>query len=516
VKRLRYTLTIGIAIAGVAAIATPASAAVTCSLSSGKLSVSISGDGTEVIDITERPNGNFRVSTWDAGTIACAGGPATTANTDLIDVVDSSGASSDTTLSLWGVPFLGGATDEGDGTSEVEVSATVGTGTDDLRLFALTGPVNFRLGTLGVNTNTNETSDDLDVDVPNMADLETAAVAGSDSADVISGAGGEGAGLEFPHRLRIDALAGNDDIRGGAAQNFLIPYAGDDTVDCSGSLSDILDFSFGPTVSVDLEADTATGDGTDAILGACESVGGSNGPDVLRGESGSQFLFGRLGDDVLEGRSGNDFLYGEGSGCATAEGDSDTVSYESAPDGVDVDLDAGSGGSPMTGNDLYCDIDNVIGGDQADDLLGDGTPNVLTGRGGDDTLNGRGGPDTADYAANPTAIEADLVSGTVLGASTDTLTSIERVVGTPFGDIVEGNGGTNRFRGLGGADRLVGLAGRDQLDGGSGGDDLLGGAGNDRVLGRAGADLLNGRPNIDFCKGGPGADTRRSCERGSG
>jgi Ca2+-binding RTX toxin-like protein len=499
----------------VAGLAGPASATVTCSLASGTLTVNVSGSGTELIDITERPGGTFEVGTL-AGDGTCTGGPATTANTDRIEILDTSDAASNTTLTLRGLPFLESTDDEGDGTSEVEVKLDVGAGTDDVRFHALAGPVRFRLGTLGVNTNADETTDDLDIDISNMADVEDASVVGTDSGDVISGAGGQGTGTAFPQDLRIDAFAGPDNIRGGAAVNILFGYAGNDTISCEGSIVDTLDYAFSPPVRVDLQANTATGDGTDTIVGTCEAVGGSNGPDVLRGEPGPQFLFGRSGNDVATGRAGDDFLFGEGSGCTTEEGGNDTISYAFAPDGVSVDLAAGSGGSPGTGSDLYCNIDNVVGGDHSDILQGDGTPNVLTGGGDADTLNGRGGPDTADYSGNPGAIQADLVAGSVVGASTDTLTSIERVIGTSFADTIEGSGGANRLSGLGGADRLVGRAGRDRLDGGSGGDDLIAGAGRDRLLGRQGADLLDGGAEVDFCKGGPGRDTRRRCERGRG
>ena len=72
--------------------------------------------------------------------------------------------------------------------------------------------------------------------------------------------------------------------------------------------------------------------------------------------------------------------------------------------------------------------------------------------------------------------------------------------GTPYADVLVGNGTPNGMDGGPGNDVLVGrghrdyLFGRhgdDQLDGGTGGDYLLGGEGRDSLFGRAGNDNLN-------------------------
>lgn len=65
------------------------------------------------------------------------------------------------------------------------------------------------------------------------------------------------------------------------------------------------------------------------------------------------------------------------------------------------------------------------------------------------------------------------------GAGTDTIRSIENIVGTSFADQLTGNGVGNALTGQGGNDLLTGNAGNDRLNGGTGADRMFGGAGND-------------------------------------
>ncbi|WP_191058050.1 calcium-binding protein [Geminicoccus harenae] len=73
----------------------------------------------------------------------------------------------------------------------------------------------------------------------------------------------------------------------------------------------------------------------------------------------------------------------------------------------------------------------------------------------------------------------------------------ERLVGTPFADMI--------FAGRG-HDTLLGLAGRDRLNGGSGNDSIHGGSGADRLFGDAGDDIVRGGHGRDYLWGGSGDD----------
>src|SRR5919201_4230830 len=95
--------------------------------------------------------------------VAC--GTATVTNTDSIDVAFADDFDSDTVVvDLAGGPLAPGATDEGDGSSEIEIEITGGDGSfDTLRIIGSSGPDGFTTDFLAVNLNAGETVVDADV-----------------------------------------------------------------------------------------------------------------------------------------------------------------------------------------------------------------------------------------------------------------------------------------------------------------------------------------------------------------
>ncbi len=107
-----------------------------------------------------------------------------------------------------------------------------------------------------------------------------------------------------------------------------------------------------------------------------------------------------------------------------------------------------------------------------DALAGDQNNNIFRGRGGDDAINGRDGLDTADYRSDATAaiiVNLDSIATVTGDASvgTDTLTGIERVLGSRFNDTFVASAGFNSggpagqsafnvFRGGAGDDAITG------------------------------------------------------------
>jgi Ca2+-binding RTX toxin-like protein len=101
-----------------------------------------------------------------------------------------------------------------------------------------------------------------------------------------------------------------------------------------------------------------------------------------------------------------------------------------------------------------------------------------------EVLDGGAGVDTVSYERLQSGVTATLALSTpqATGAGgTDTLISIENLVGTPSVDRLTGNAGSNR---------LSGGNGDDILDGGGGADTLLGGAGNDSYYVDNAGDLI--------------------------
>ena len=96
---------------------------------------------------------------------------------------------------------------------------------------------------------------------------------------------------------------------------------------------------------------------------------------------------------------------------------------------------------------------------------------------GNDALDGGADSDTASYAGATGAVTAYLWNGQVTGADgTDTLTSIENLIGSGFNDRLDGTNTANSLDGGAGADNVYAYAGDDTLTGGAGNDTLDGGA----------------------------------------
>lgn len=139
-------------------------------------------------------------------------------------------------------------------------------------------------------------------------------------------------------------------------------------------------------------------------------------------------------------------------------------------------------------------IENATGGSGEDVLTGNHVANRLSGGFGDDvlaggrgadTLDGGFGRDTADYSDAAAGVTVKLKTSKASndgdGAS-DTLFSIEDLIGSAFNDFLTGEDGANRLDGGAGHDTLNGLGGDDTLTGGSGDDTINGGGGVDVVV----------------------------------
>ena len=301
------------------------------------------------------------------------------------------------------------------------------------------------------------------------------------------------------------SVAGGRDINGDGLDDIVI---GARHASANGNQSGETYVVFGalPTTAV-----TRTG-----TIASQHLVGG-NLADALTGGGGNDKLYGNGGNDLLTGGSGNDYFNG---GLGT-----DTVSYTSAAAGVHVSLLLNTAQNTVgAGTDTLISIEKLVGSAFADTLIANATGATLNGGpGGDDLysgpgsdiLNGGGAADFADYSLATTGVTVNLaIAGfqNTIGAGSDELVSIEKVVGSNFNDTITGDGGINTLFGQGGndainggpdGDYLFGNAGNDTLNGQAGQDQLTGGAGNDVFAFSALADTAAAHPDtiVDFTSG---------------
>jgi Ca2+-binding RTX toxin-like protein len=372
----------------------------------------------------------------------------------------------------------------------------------------------------------------------------------------LTATGGSSTGADGNDTLvSIENLIGsgfNDTLMGNANANTLDGGAGTDTVSYANASAAV-------TVTLTASGGSSTGAGGNDTLVSIENVTGSGFNDILMGNAAANTLDGGAGTDTVSyanasgavnvtltasggsstGAGGNDTLVSIenviGSGfddvlmgnanANTLDGGAgiDTVSYANATGAVTVTLTATGGGSTGAGgNDTLASIENVTGSAFNDTLIGNAGANTLDGGAGNDNLQGGAGDDiliggdgadtidggtgvnTVDYSASSAAVSVNLQNGKGTGgaAAGDTISLVQNVVGSAFGDNLVGTSGANM---------LNGGAGNDTLNGGGGADILIGGAGNDMFVFKAVTDIGTGATTdsiVDFNAGGNGAGSR--------
>ena len=319
--------------------------------------------------------------------------------------------------------------------------------------------------------------------------------------------------LPFPHiETHFDfGFDGGDLPRSGDPVDAM-----EDTASANGSALYFFDVFAGNAVNyslstapvfIDLERSTQHGgfaEGDRFFDGTMTGIDGSSFDDVIRGADvldnpeGIFTVFNNPGVNIFNGGGGNDLLEGRGGAdTLNGQGGFDLASYESSSAPVTVRL-AGVNGDTQTAltsggdatGDKLSSIEGLIGSGGGDRLTGNSLDNLLAGGLGSDVLNGMDGTDTVDYSrdhffdagdtadrvevhlgingANGTGDEFKLQGGAFTRVSSDTLTSIENVIGTAGSDIIVGNERDNVLEGRGGSNDLDGGLGDDRLIGGSG------------------------------------------------
>src|SRR4051812_5752006 len=271
---------------------------------------------------------------------------------------------------------------------------------------------------------------------------------GEDGNDILYGRGG----LD-----QLDDGPGNDQAYGGRLNDSFIAGSGDDVL-VGGPSSEStrwpneVSYATSPSpVTIDLRADTATGDGNDIVKHIWGAIG-SPYEDVIKGTPRADRLVGGCGDDRLFGRAGKDFLFGgidRSGGCARPATDGDT-------------LHGGDGKDFLSGGDWQRDLDrDAVYGDAGDDDLTDyGAGNDYFGGSGSDTFAENGAAESGD------SLRIDLREGTfAFHGHAGVVDHVENVFGTDGDDVIYGNGRANLLVADMGEDKLYGRGGDDVLRG---------------------------------------------------
>src|SRR5581483_8007049 len=277
-----------------------------------------------------------------------------------------------------------------------------------------------------------------------------------------------------------------DDFTGSSGNEIFEGKGGDDSIN-GGAGFDTAVYAFEDTaINVQLAAGDVFGGvntGHDT-LHSVEAVSGTDFADTYNavGFSGSSANAGSSGTfNRFEGRGGNDTISGNGNtqidfanalagvtvtftspGAGTSHG-------TAAGDIADVGTDAFTGVIGVRGSDF----DDVIGPDAGDNIIdGRAGNDIMLGGAGNDSLTGGSGIDRAIYtdATGPIVVDMAVASNNVTGAGigNDTLSSVESVRGSAFGDSYTALGYTgasaigsipanfNEFEGMGGDDSITG------------------------------------------------------------
>ncbi|WP_128924713.1 beta strand repeat-containing protein [Bradyrhizobium guangxiense] len=317
---------------------------------------------------------------------------------------------------------------------------------------------------------------------------------GIDTAEVNGGNGSEtfaitanGTRVRFD---RVDPAPFSLDI--GTTENLVVNAGGgDDIITATGNLAAL----------INLTIDGGAGNDT---------IRGGNGADRLLGGDGNDFIDGNQGNDIALLGAGNDIFQwdpGDGSDKVDGQAGTDTLLFNGSNISEDIVLSAASGGRAL----LTRNVGNITM-----DL--DGIETI--------TIKAQGGSDNIVVknlaATDVRQVNIDLGSGGAGDGAADSVT----LEATGGGDAIEvsGSGSSVTVAGLPAAVAITDAEGANDalLIQGLGGNDTIsaatlaagivhltidGGAGNDTILGSAGNDTLIGGDGNDFVEGNRGNDT---------
>ncbi|WP_375307870.1 calcium-binding protein [Bradyrhizobium sp. A11] len=325
---------------------------------------------------------------------------------------------------------------------------------------------------------------------------------GIDTAEINGGNGSEtfaitanGARVRFD---RVDPTPFSLDI--GSTENLVVDAGdGDDVVTATGNLAALV------TLTID------GGSGNDTIRGG-------NGADRLLGGEGNDFIDGNQGNDTALLGAGDDTFQwdpGDGSDKVDGQAGTDTLLFNGSNIGEDITLSAANGGRTLLTRNvgsITMDLDgietvaiNAQGGSDnilVKNLAGTDAKQVNIDLGSAGA--GDGAADTVTLvgtnAANTIQISGSGTSVTVAGLPA--ALTIANAEGANDALVIEGRSGNDTISAAALAAGIVHLT----IDGGTGNDTILGSGCNDTLIGGDGNDFVDGNQGNDIALLGAGND----------
>jgi Ca2+-binding RTX toxin-like protein len=230
------------------------------------------------------------------------------------------------------------------------------------------------------------------------------------------------AGAQSTGGAGTDTLSGFSHIIGSGFDDSLGGDIGNNTID-GGAGNDTVTYADAEgSVIIDLSNGSAVGDvtGTDSLNSVENAIGGGF-DDTIEASTAS---------NTLDGGAGND-----------------TLTFQSAPSGVTVDLSMGTAQDlGENGSDTLLNFEN---------LTGSGLDDTLAGNSGDNILDGSGGTDTVSYVGAGFAVTVDLAAQQAGGDGNDQLLNFENAIGSAFDDTLAGDANSNTLTGGAGNDTFI-------------------------------------------------------------
>ncbi|WP_285374063.1 calcium-binding protein, partial [Pseudomonas sp. lyk4-TYG-107] len=335
----------------------------------------------------------------------------------------------------------------------------------------------------------------------------------------LAGIGGDAQGDTLFGIEKVIGTAFNDTFNLDSATATFEGGAGDDVYVLNGSGGTVIE---------------QTGGGNDEVRSNFAQIYLSTNVERLTYTGNAAFTgWGNASDNVITGGIGNDTLYGgAGADQFIGGGGIDTAGYADSTVGVTLNFKTGVN-SGIAAGDTYTGIERILGSGFNDTFIADSRVFAFDG--------GAGTADVVDYSTSVEAINVDIRANAVglagIGgdAQGDTLSGIEKVIGTAFNDTFNLDSATATFEGGAGDDVYVlNSSGGTVIEQAGGGNDEVrsnfgqiylganverltytgnasfigwGNASDNIITGGAGNDLLYGGAGADQFIGGAGIDT---------